>query len=115
MIRRPPRSTRTDTLFPYTTLFRSLASRAVPLPIASRQGGSFWSINMHRLGHQIPIQPLGPAFAAEARFLYPADGRVECRDDEAVHPDHPAFGAVDDAVDPPAILDRRSTRLHHSH
>src|SRR3546814_2109472 len=28
MIRRPPRSTRTDTLFPYTTLFRSLASLA---------------------------------------------------------------------------------------
>src|SRR3546814_19672976 len=28
MIRRPPRSTRTDTLFPYTTLFRSLASGA---------------------------------------------------------------------------------------
>src|SRR3546814_14823189 len=27
MIRRPPRSTRTDTLFPYTTLFRSLATR----------------------------------------------------------------------------------------
>src|SRR3546814_1075192 len=27
MIRRPPRSTRTDTLFPYTTLFRSLALR----------------------------------------------------------------------------------------
>src|SRR3546814_938126 len=32
MIRRPPRSTRTDTLFPYTTLFRSLgdARRGVP-------------------------------------------------------------------------------------
>src|SRR3546814_3175130 len=27
MIRRPPRSTRTDTLFPYTTLFRSLSVR----------------------------------------------------------------------------------------
>src|SRR3546814_19887695 len=27
MIRRPTRSTRTDTLFPYTTLFRSLADR----------------------------------------------------------------------------------------
>src|SRR3546814_1778925 len=27
MIRRPPRSTRTDTLFPYTTLFRSLNER----------------------------------------------------------------------------------------
>src|SRR3546814_13389319 len=26
MIRRPPRSTRTDTLFPYTTLFRSVRS-----------------------------------------------------------------------------------------
>src|SRR3546814_3447088 len=26
MIRRPPRSTRTDTLFPYTTLFRSIES-----------------------------------------------------------------------------------------
>src|SRR3546814_10320456 len=28
MIRRPPRSTRTDTLFPYTTLFRSQVLRA---------------------------------------------------------------------------------------
>src|SRR3546814_13211142 len=28
MIRRPPRSTRTDTLFPYTTLFRSFSSAA---------------------------------------------------------------------------------------
>src|SRR3546814_17838666 len=28
MIRRPPRSTRTDTLFPYTTLFRSVAVMA---------------------------------------------------------------------------------------
>src|SRR3546814_4949632 len=27
MIRRPPRSTRTDTLFPYTTLFRSVRAR----------------------------------------------------------------------------------------
>src|SRR3546814_6382632 len=34
MIRRPPRSTRTDTLFPYTTLFRSspaMTSSSVPL------------------------------------------------------------------------------------
>src|SRR3546814_16568367 len=29
MIRRPPRSTRTDTLFPYTTLFRSTAGEAI--------------------------------------------------------------------------------------
>src|SRR3546814_9449566 len=32
MIRRPPRSTRTDTLFPYTTLCRSFASMRVALP-----------------------------------------------------------------------------------
>src|SRR3546814_10399059 len=31
MIRRPPRSTRTDTLFPYTTLFRSLAKQAIDI------------------------------------------------------------------------------------
>src|SRR3546814_14343949 len=30
MIRRPPRSTRTDTLFPYTTLFRSGRRRWLP-------------------------------------------------------------------------------------
>src|SRR3546814_1450937 len=46
MIRRPPRSTRTDTLFPYTTLFRSLVSRlrAVPsivLAIAMMIAGCF--------------------------------------------------------------------------
>src|SRR3546814_5039457 len=29
MIRRPPRSTRTDTLFPYTTLFRSVDMRVM--------------------------------------------------------------------------------------
>src|SRR3546814_10418159 len=29
MIRRPPRSTRTDTLFPYTTLFRSFETRII--------------------------------------------------------------------------------------
>src|SRR3546814_7600275 len=36
MIRRPPRSTRTDTLFPYTTLFRSRASRCQPSVSAPR-------------------------------------------------------------------------------
>src|SRR3546814_3203253 len=34
MIRRPPRSTRTDTLFPYTTLFRS------PWPTGAKSSGS---------------------------------------------------------------------------
>src|SRR3546814_3585857 len=44
MIRRPPRSTRTDTLFPYTTLFRSDPVRAlqhggeVHRPVSPRKG-----------------------------------------------------------------------------
>src|SRR3546814_19342070 len=33
MIRRPPRSTRTDTLFPYTTLFRSLCGEFFEPPL----------------------------------------------------------------------------------
>src|SRR3546814_13505649 len=40
MIRRPPRSTRTDTLFPYTTLFRS-----VPRRVDSAAGWSTIEIN----------------------------------------------------------------------
>src|SRR3546814_8471384 len=35
MIRRPPRSTRTDTLFPYTTLFRSLILAADPVAVGN--------------------------------------------------------------------------------
>src|SRR3546814_8894871 len=46
MIRRPPRSTRTDTLFPYTTLFRSFqigAERAWPCPpTLPGECGGFW-------------------------------------------------------------------------
>src|SRR3546814_9781459 len=43
MIRRPPGSTRTDTLFPYTTLFRSVACsqlwhRAKPAPVCDPSG-----------------------------------------------------------------------------
>src|SRR3546814_10548241 len=48
MTRRPPRSTRTDTLFPYTTLFRSLlfgAARAgiVMAPIGWRLSPAEWA------------------------------------------------------------------------
>src|SRR3546814_17499523 len=35
MLRRPPRSTRTDTLFPYTTLFRSLIAKPFFIPSGS--------------------------------------------------------------------------------
>src|SRR3546814_8870888 len=40
MIRRPPRSTRTDTLFPYTTLFRSRPGRH--LSGRARRTGRLW-------------------------------------------------------------------------
>src|SRR3546814_3784026 len=39
MIRRPPRSTRTDTLFPYTTLFRSWPPVAIGLLPTPAPGG----------------------------------------------------------------------------
>src|SRR3546814_10755026 len=48
MLRRPPRSTRTDTLFPYTTLFRS----------ADRLGCG-WTANSYRLNCGLPL-PLKP-------------------------------------------------------
>src|SRR3546814_2368584 len=43
MIRRPPRSTRTDTLFPYTTLFRSDA--VIILPRVGEEAGDLWDRN----------------------------------------------------------------------
>src|SRR3546814_4344995 len=45
MIRRPPRSTRTDTLFPYTTLFRSTAG----LPYDSRIWEREWAMVMRNV------------------------------------------------------------------
>src|SRR3546814_13454241 len=39
MIRQPPRATRTDTLFPYTTLFRSGHSRAKWIPLSHNHAG----------------------------------------------------------------------------
>src|SRR3546814_8904662 len=69
MIRRPPRSTRTDTLFPYTTLFRSggllpryidIALRfAIVLPLAAltfRSGYVNWIVRRRRLAS--PVQYL---------------------------------------------------------
>src|SRR3546814_11684237 len=54
MIRRPPRSTRTDTLFPYTTLFRS----AAPL---GRQRPRHLLHHRHRR-RPAPLSRTGPRF-----------------------------------------------------
>src|SRR3546814_6453381 len=55
MIRRPPRSTRTDTLFPYTTLFRSI------LPVSGAE----------QLKHSLaqPILPISSAHNAYSRLV----------------------------------------------
>src|SRR3546814_8747901 len=58
MIRRPPRSTRTDTLFPYTTLFRSAGYEVEVIPNQGKGAAS--------------------ARIEEARKLFP-----RCRFDEA--------------------------------
>src|SRR3546814_13450131 len=42
MIRRPPRSTRTDTLCPYTTLFRSPANRLVSTRSGGKMVKDYW-------------------------------------------------------------------------
>src|SRR3546814_3657474 len=44
MIRRPPRSTRTDTLFPYTTLFRSRHIPADGRPVPACHPSIFWPL-----------------------------------------------------------------------
>src|SRR3546814_15448585 len=42
MIRRPPRSTRTDTLFPYTTLFRSVQRAQLGREVEVLEHGHLW-------------------------------------------------------------------------
>src|SRR3546814_16972368 len=53
MIRRPPRSTRTDTLIPYTTLFRSRYRRQVDRTDRPRHGDSpIWKMRSFRTNYQ---------------------------------------------------------------
>src|SRR3546814_10338198 len=56
MIRRPPRSTRTDTLFPYPTLFRSTAHSAASVRCRERSTGQADSRAARR-----PVAPTGRA------------------------------------------------------
>src|SRR3546814_12736275 len=57
MIRRPPRSTRTDTLFPYTTLFRSGAATPGDHALSQRADGR--GIGAARRPQQSALHP-GP-------------------------------------------------------
>src|SRR3546814_3983465 len=69
MIRQPPRSTRTDTLFPYTTLCRSDGQRAVvraggDAPLAGRVGGD------HGVGRSVVRVEVDPVGVVGARHSY---------------------------------------------
>src|SRR3546814_11869332 len=107
MIRRPPRSTRTDTLFPYTTLFRS-----VKVPPVATADPSVSSITVKGMSAS-KASLFGETADPKARRRYAAalrglDHRM------AVHlpADEPA-GPSDRPVQD--VLDRKSTRLNSSH
>src|SRR3546814_19556138 len=89
MIRRPPRSTRTDTLFPYTTLFRSIM--LVEEFMLARLRRHVFQHHAVLLQH-IPVQALEPrpveelpgvaltaAHLADAPEEHPAIRRVDRR------------------------------------
>src|SRR3546814_13460575 len=67
MIRRPPRSTRTDTLFPYTTLFRSAYHSSVI--------GPTWPNRLYYLTGMIDPEATGGG--PVIRNFMPGDGRSE--------------------------------------
>src|SRR3546814_12712851 len=102
MIRRPPRSTRTDTLFPYTTLFRSEGAA---------QFGERDQIAA-RAPHRSRIAPAAeadPALVAAVRVHH-----IELLPARAIAFEHDpgAVGRIAAAgIDP----DRKSTRLNSSH
>src|SRR3546814_4722025 len=69
MIRRPPRSTRTDTLFPYTTLFRS--ARTPPSRAARRGAAADRRGTLRRLGKLATLRHPGRLHAGR---LFARDG-----------------------------------------
>src|SRR3546814_14312462 len=94
MIRRPPRSTRTDTLFPYTTLFRSAGcARRIEHPCAKRRRVGF---------AEIDVQHPGAILLAQRRDAPP--GVVDQLVGAGPHarPDSPG--------EPPDGVERKSTR-----
>src|SRR3546814_3696818 len=58
MIRRPPRSTRTDTLFPYTTLFRSSEFRWLSLVNRTASPSRRWMRRRRSEEHTSELQSL---------------------------------------------------------
>src|SRR3546814_5452218 len=106
MNRRPPRFTRTDTLFPYTTLFRSLDTHltAVPSVIAS------YAIRPKGARKRKPLQLFWHDLARPVAF-----GNIIERLWHMAHPKAASPQLMSwTALLPPAV-DRKSTRLNSSH
>src|SRR3546814_11948321 len=104
MIRRPPRSTRTDTLFPSATLFRSQ-------PAATVQG----RIRITEQGEVIAAK-YGAADSAATNLeaMVSASLLASLEPDAIREEDHPRYAAAMAALSD-AALDRKSTRLNSSH
>src|SRR3546814_18436044 len=93
MIRRPPRSTRNDTLFPYTTLFRSIAE-PVDRAAVDDAGGQPAAL-LVRVAVERGALDIEAARAAE-QFAGVDDIAATRQDDAIALPDDPAFGLVGD-------------------
>src|SRR3546814_1566670 len=72
MIRRPPRSTRTDTLFPYTTLFRSTnrSKESLALDVKHAQSAAIMERLLERA--DVLVQNLAPGAAARLGLSFDA-------------------------------------------
>src|SRR3546814_9736234 len=70
MIRRPPRSTRTDTLFPYTTLFRSELD-------ALRQRQRFGVVDGVGLSAHVHLPRIRARLAAATGFLFTTESATD--------------------------------------
>src|SRR3546814_18023655 len=77
MIRRPPRSTRTDTLFPYTTLFRSILARIARVEKQANLSAPRRFLDPLAAREQRPGARLEPEPAQRRAFELRVDPRAE--------------------------------------
>src|SRR3546814_11845046 len=68
MIPRPPSSTRTDTLLPYTTLFRSLARQALWKAAQMQHRANNPTASVHLYEKYVRLYPTPYNFQAEAHY-----------------------------------------------
>src|SRR3546814_3721817 len=74
MIRRPPRSTRTDTLFPYTTLFRSPHMPVATAPKQARLPFRIIGSEMRAGQHSVSVGPVkGELTADKVQVVLPGE------------------------------------------